>query len=227
MHSIPGTCVTMAGLLAFCSLPAMANKPEHVPANAPCGDIYYSAEYEPASIDSLDELTPEARGKLRAYLDEYLGPDHAKKVKLEGGQLLDRQELLAKVPESVDFKWKAPKYNLFLDLPVAGTIHGFCGSVALDDDGTVLTPISFPRLREHPERGKIVSAREASRAAEHNGVPVDKATKELLYFPDSDTIEYDFAYVSKEEGATVEYTHLHVMANDVTQVHWSKSIETR
>src|SRR6478735_10749472 len=135
--------VAIAGLLTFCSWQAMAAKAEHVPTIGACGEIYFGVDYEPDSIDSLNQLTTQARAKMRAYLDSYLGPEYAAKVKLTGGQLVDRKELLAKVPESVDFKWKVPKYNLFLELPVAGTMHGFCGSLALDDDGTVITPIGF------------------------------------------------------------------------------------
>ena len=219
--------VAIAVLAALGAAPVFAEKPEHVPTNAACGDIWYSVDYEPASIESLKELTPEARDKLNAYLGEHLGPDYAAKLKLAGGQLLDRKELLEKVPESVGFNWKPPKYNVFLVLPVPGSSQGLCGSIELDDDGTPLGEIGFPKLREHPERGKLASAREATRAAERNGVPTGKATRELLYFPDSDTIEYDFAYVSQEQGVNIEYTHLHVLAHDVSQVHWSTSTAIR
>lgn len=227
MHRIVTTRVAIAALVALCSAQANAAQAEHIPTNAACGDIWYSVDYEPSSIESLDELPPEVRGRLSAYLDDYLGPDYVSKLKLTGGQLLDREELLAKVPESVDFKWKAPKYNLFLVLPVAGSSRGLCGSVELDDDGTVMSPIGFPKLREHPERGKIASSREATRVAERNGVPVGKANRDLVYFPDSDTIEYDFAFVSVDDGVNLEYTHLHVLAHDVSQIHWSRSTAIR
>ena len=199
----------------------------HVPTEAPCGEIWYSVEYEPDALESLKDLPGEARDKLNAYLGERLGTEYASKLVLEGGQVVDRAELLAKAPESAAFTWKPPKYNIFLGFPVRGIPHGFCASVQLDDDGTVMGPIGLPQLRVHPERGKLVSAREAVRAAEQNGVPVDKATRELYYFADSDTIEYDFTYVDHEDDKLVHYKHLHVAAHDVTQVHWTKSTEAR
>jgi len=210
-----------------CAAYGIAAPAGHAPTEAPCGEIWYSVDYEPDSLESLKDLPPEARGKLNAYLGERLGSEYASKLVLEGGQVVDRAELLAKAPESAGFTWKPPKYNIFLGFPVRGVPHGFCASIQLDDDGTVMSPIGLPQLREHPERGKLVSAREAARAAEQNGVPVDKATRELYYFADSDTIEYDFTYVDHEDDKLVHYKHLHVAAHDVTQVHWSTSTEPR
>ena len=206
---------------------ASSGTDNHVPAVSACGDIWYDVDYDPPAPKSLDVLDSKVRQKLDGYLIERLGAGYASRLSLIGGQIINRKELRAKVPQSVDFKWRPPKYNLYFRFPVAAGADEFCASVQLDDDGTVLEPIGLPNLRVHPGRGVVASASDAINVAKRNGVPIDKATRRLYYFPDSDTIEYEFEFVKHDDGLNILYSQLHVLANDITSIHWSESSAIR
>jgi len=202
------------------AVPACAQSP-HVPKYS-CTTTYYGG-YDPPAPRSLDNLAPDALTKLTAYLSERLGSEYAGKLRLVGGQVVDRAELVAKHPDSVNYQWRPPKYNLHFHVPVSADPEGFCASVELDDDGTVMDPLTLPDLQAFPDRGQIIAASEAVAIAERNGVPVSKAEPKLYYFPDTDTLEYEFSFVVGDDGLHITYSHFHVVGHDPSQTHRRQS----
>jgi hypothetical protein len=218
--------LAVAGFSVLAIASAWAGTGKHVPL-LDCGDIWYGVDYDPPPPRSLDDLGPKVRAKLNAYLVQRLSGEYSSKLSLVGGQVIDRNELREKVPQSADYKWRPPKYNLHFSFPVAADPNGLCVSVKLDEDGSVLEPIGLPNFVLHPERSAIASTAEADGIAKRNGVPIDKAIRRLYYFPDTETIEYDFEFVKHDDGLNIVYSHFHVLAHDTTKIHWRESSAMR
>jgi len=218
--------IIVASLAVIAVGSAGANEDKHIPASR-CGAIWYGLNYDPPAPTSIDDVDPAARAKLKAYLAQRLGPDFAARLRFSGGQIVDRAKLKTMEPDSVHYKWRPPKYNLQFTVPVEGEADGFCASVHLDDDGTIMEPIGIPDLRRHPERGKIAPVAAAVEVARRQGVQLDKATRTIAYFPYTDTIEYEFTVVKHSDGLNTEYSTLHVVAHDTSRVHWTSSTAIR
>lgn len=196
----------------------------HIPTNA-CGETAYFG-YEPRVPESLDEVAPEARVRLQAYLEARLGQDVAASLKLAGGQIVDRERLRRDIPDSVNYRWRIPKYALKFILPTPGQPEGFCTSVAMDEDGSIVRDIELPHFVAHPERRLVMTAEAARAFARTQGVPED-ARAELRYVRASDTIEWIFTFVRSREGLFTHYSRFHVPAHDSFRGYWTESTAMR
>lgn len=221
--SLGCSCLIAAILASFAFATSHASDAGHIPDMSACSAIWYGTNYDPPAPKSLNELPRPVREKLNSHLVERLGPELASRLTLAGGQIVDRDILKARVPESGNFKWRVPKYNLQFNVPVGDDPTGYCASVRLDEDGTILAPIGMPDLRAHPERAHIALPAEATRVARRAGVPIEKATRNLQYFRDTETLEYDFEFAKHDDGLVIVYSHFHVVAHDISNVHWTES----
>jgi hypothetical protein len=195
----------------------------HFPS--PCSQTAYFG-YEPGFASSLDDVAPEARVRLLAYLDARLGADVAATLKLSGGQIVDRERLRRDVPDSVNYRWRIPKYALCFVLPIPGQPEGIGASVSLDEDGSIVKDIELPNFVAHPERRDVMTAVAARAYARTHGVPED-ARAELRYVPASDTLEWLFTFVRSRDGLSTRYARLHIPAHDSQRLYWSESTAIR
>jgi hypothetical protein len=216
------TITSLLGVVLFAAAIPVSGQTLHVPSVA-CTIALYPPFDPPRAPRSLEDLSDDARMKLDAYLSDRLGAEYASKLRLVGGQVLDKAELAAKDPEYANYARRLPKYNLHFHFPIRGYPRAFCVSVTLDDDGTVVEPLTLPNLRAFPERGQVIGASEAIAVAALNGVPVNRAERSLHYFPDTDTLEYVLSFVVDDDGLIISHSHFHVVGNDPSRTHWTQS----
>jgi hypothetical protein len=193
----------------------------HVPTYS-CTDTYYG-EYKPRVPRSLGEVDPSARARLEEYLQNRVGRELAAKLRLVGGSIVDRDQLRRENPASVNYQWRPPKYDLKFSFPLGTDDGSFCASVSMDEDGSIVKELTLPNFQRHPQRRIVATAVETAAIARKAGVP-EQASRELVYFRDSDTLEWVYSFVKSQDETTIKFAHFHILAHDPTRTHWVESM---
>ncbi len=192
---------------------------EHLPRDG-CGSIYYG-DYDPKEPRSLQGIPRAIRAQLLRHIESRVGATLFANVSFGGGQIVDLAALRRVEPDSKDYEWTVPTYNLFFQLRLPGR-DVYCASVELDEKGQLLQEITLPNAAKYPSKAQVISREQAAAVAKTHAVPLDKAMVEMNYFPDTDTLEWLFCFHTQEGGATFRGQCLHVPADNQERVHWSE-----
>ena len=189
-------------------------------ASGGCGWTQYG-NYNPRKPRSLDDIPQPIRSDLLAHVKARVGAALFENISFAGGQIVDLAALRVVEPDSKNYRWVVPAYNLFFQLRLPGG-DVYCASVKLDDKGTILQEIELPAAASDSTKAQLVSREEATAVARTRAVPVAKARIEMRYFRDTDTLEWLFGFHSAEHGSWFSGRCLHVPADDPERCHWSE-----
>ena len=150
----------------------------------------YLGSYQAKELGTLDDLPAEIKTRLTAHLIDRLGPDYFDRLRLEGGQIVDFDELYRVHPQARHFRWKVFAYRIGFRIsePEKG-IKEFNGYIELNSDGSVLKEIEFPAVARAPWKADFVSLASAIETAGRRGLVV--AWAEIRYLPEADILTFD------------------------------------
>jgi hypothetical protein len=192
--------------------------PRHVEAT--CGWIDFG-RYQPRNLKSLGKLPPAAGTTLAEHLAQRLGEALYSRLRFVGGQVIEFERFKAADPELAT-RWPNPPAFVVI-FRLEGIARGdFQACIRLDARGGVASEVSLPAAADRPERASIVSRSGALQVARTNGVPVQRASARLAYFPDVDALEWLVSYAEDPKAEGGRGRTCHVPAHDPTAVHWSE-----
>jgi hypothetical protein len=185
-----------------------------------CGFPSYGGTYEPREIKSVDELPAPIRQLVARHISARVGLKFFDDITFYRGQVVDVTRLHREYPESKNFQWRVPTYNLLYQFRLPGR-EIFLACILLDDTGGVIQELSLPHWGLQVNPAALISLAKASDIAREKGVVLSDAPSELKYFPDTDTLEWVFEWKTWDNGLTFGGKRLHVPIQPPTEVHWS------
>ena len=166
----------------------------------------YYGDYEPRVVNRLNELPPQIATRVVRHLQQRLGDDRYKELKFESGEIVVRQQLLAREPAAADYQWEVPAYRLHFSIrrPEVG-IDVFVATMELRVDGSILNDIELPCFKCHPEKAVLVGMAAAAETAAANGMSGAGMEVGIDYDRDSDSMVWVFSKrLSAHRGAATE-----------------------
>jgi len=185
-----------------------------------CGS-YAFLIYEPKELASLQDLPERIRTDLVAHLQSRLGKPFYSRLRFRGGYVYNINELYRVEPETRQYPWKVPSYNLHFGLPMSDEgLNEYCAQIDLDAEGKVMKEIALPPISAQPEKSRVVPVQEALRVAGEHGVPVQDARVELGYDLSQESLVWMVSYTP--EFTDTEFTRLvlHVNAHTGKFAGW-------
>ncbi|MGB7624501.1 MAG: hypothetical protein WBN92_19315 [Terriglobia bacterium] len=161
--------------------------------------IYYEQRHLVKIFRSLNELPPNVRARLEAYLQGKLGREFAKRLKFDEGQWLDLQRLRREFPALYEQNLRLGAYDLlFRFSDSAKGLNAFYTKLALNDDGSINEEIKLPNIGQNPSKAKIISCKEAYSIAVAQGFPKNHISAEFEYSKD----EESFVWIVRDSTGT-------------------------
>lgn len=135
-------------------------------------NIYYEQRHLVKPLRNLNDLPENVRNQLQLYFNKKLGKQFAKKLKFDGGEYLDLNRLKQEFPNLYEPNLKYGAYDLlFYFSDKSKGLKYFYSKLVLHEDGSVSQELNLPDIGKNPEKGTIISCKEASKIAEKNGFP--------------------------------------------------------
>jgi hypothetical protein len=177
---------------------------------------YYEQRHLVKTIRSLEELPPEVRARLEAYLKAKLGPAFAKRLKLDWGDWLDLEGLRQKFPELYDENLPLGAFYLvFWFSDTDKGLKAYYATVALGEDGSVNKELNLPRIGAEPEKAQIIPCKDAVRIALEQGFPESHTSASFGYSAEHDSFIWTLTDERRKDAGSMAgtYRKLDVNAN--------------
>jgi hypothetical protein len=174
----------------------------------------YFGSYKPVEPKSLAEVPAKVRLKLLNHLRDRLG-SFSDRLTFAGGQIVDFERLARDQPDSKDFRWEVPAYDLHFafQMPEIG-VQSYTAQIKLRSDGSVLEEIDLPAFSTSPEKLKFISLQRAASIAVGRGYKRKHLCPQIIYFKDSDALVWEFAETTSDDGLMIEYKNIYVSAHN-------------
>lgn len=183
--------------------------PGNKAAPNPCGERLYPG-YKPKSIFNLADMPAGVQAKFKAMLLNRVGQQFYNRLVLNLGQEIDIERYMQK---SGDLRIP-PAYSLCMSVTDTATheeIYSF--RVNLDQQGNLIGILGIPDIKNHPEKAKILSDKQAAAIAQFNGV-YDRGQGE--YDGKLDAIVWQFEKMDKfiPGGGNTPFTIIRINAHN-------------
>jgi len=179
------------------------------------GGVTYYGDYVPAPVHTLADLPPTVRERLLAHLRDRVGPAFASRLQFDGGEAIDLARLRVVEPDSRNYQWEVPAYELrFVFREPAAGIGRYVVELSLRKDASVIREADIPAFARSPEKLRFFPLQSAWSVAERNGIVRARATVELRYDRGHDLILWRFSQPSADDGVVITFTRVDVSAHD-------------
>lgn len=169
-----------------------------------CSSISYS-HYTPKEPYSFEELPENIQKKVKHHLGKRVGKRFYKRLKLNGGQILDLERFYELNPEAKTKGYVPYSYSLCFmvtDAKGIGNLYSF--NLALDQYGELAKEIDLPDIKSNPKKAQIISLAQATEIAQ-KAMLIDDYTRITSYFDrEQGSIVWEFEQITyaPEEGNT-------------------------
>ena len=175
----------------------------------------YLGEYQPAVLESLDDLPDHIRHRLLAHLADRLGEAFFAEISFAGGLHVDHDRLYKDEPGAASYRWEVPAYMLSFafSAPSAG-IDRYVAQIALRGDGSVLREIDIPEVSAAPHKAHLIPLNDAIRIVTDNtGIPASSIRSEIDYDADADAFIWRFSYSTSVGQSSFNFTRIDMLAH--------------
>jgi len=154
------------------------------------GSSYWFREYKEKYINKLSEIPQPALSKIVGHLKERLGEQFYKKLKFDGGDVIDLNEL-----HRVEPYWKDQVVGtyvlLFYFSDKRKGLKAFYSKAIFDAEGKVVEEINYPVISNAPQKAKFIPVTDAMKIAYKNDFIGKHITPYFEYLPEFDSFAWE------------------------------------
>ena len=205
-------------VLALAStIPSTAVIPDdssHIPVS--CG-ISFRGPDRQIDLQGLADLPEPLQGILAQHISDRVGSQYASALIFDSAQLknLDAPQS----PDPMIHPLARRLYNLLYHFRLSPE-QNVSACVLLEPNGNIVQGLSLPALAHGAKPPLIVTLSAAKVIANKYGMSKSREV-EIRYFPDTDTLEWLFTRVTREDGPSISGKILHIPVQDPAGIHWS------
>lgn len=168
-----------------------------------CGGISFGY-YFPKEPQSIYDLPDSIRIKLESHLINRLGKDFYNKLELNGGQIVNLDRLYIVEDNAKNLQWTPYSYYLCFSFnDVSKGIGLYTSKIVLDKHGNIIEEIGFPRIKDSPNKGNLISISQAKKIAKEKGFYNDKTNVFFSYDKEADSLTWCFKQTTYHENHTL------------------------
>jgi hypothetical protein len=189
---------------------------------------YYSGGlYEAAKPHSLAEIPESIRLGLVAHLRTRLGNDFYRRLQFSGGQVVNIHELHRVYPDSINFRWEVPAYDLLFTFHMSEIgLDSYTAEIQLRANGSVLQELDLPDFADDPGKLHFTTLGEALLTAESKGFDPGKVAAQIAYDSKADALIWRLSAVSFFDGLVTKFENIdiYVDSGKVAKVYTTAAI---
>lgn len=174
----------------------------------------YMGGYNAKSPKSLEDLPAEIRKKVVDHLKTKLGDAFFGRLSLDGGQIVDFDELYRVNPDAKNYEWTVFAYRLhFYFSDKAKGIKSYYPDMEIDSKGGIIKDIELPNIARDLSKGSFISVDQAVEISENQGFSKNKIRTEIKYWEKEDCLAYIITETVSDDGLVIKWDNIAIAAH--------------